>query len=77
MSGLLLHIIRLWQMAEDVPSEEEVKKARKKRTEAEEHREQSETIYGAKSAYDTKKAAGGDGDPGTLSGGGKRARAYF
>lgn len=43
-------------MAEDVPSEEEVKKARKKRTEAEEHREQSERQYmEAKSAYDTKR----------------------
>ncbi len=50
------HHPSLAKMAEDVPSEEEVKKARKKRTEAEEHREQSERQYmEAKSAYDTKR----------------------
>ncbi len=57
MSGLRLHTSSVsGKMAEDVPSEEEVKKARKKRTEAEEHREQSERQYmEAKSAYDTKR----------------------
>lgn len=50
------HHPSLAKMAEDAPSEEEVKKARKKRTEAEEHREQSERQYmEAKSAYDTKR----------------------
>ena len=57
MSGLRLHTSSVsGKMDEDAPSEEEVKKARKKRTEAEEHREQSERQYmEAKSAYDTKR----------------------
>ena len=35
------------------------------------------TIYGSKECLRYEKAAGGDGDPGTLSGGGKRVRAYL
>lgn len=36
-----------------------------------------ETIYGSKECLRYEKAAGRDGDPGTLSGGGKRARALL
>lgn len=50
------HHPALAEMAEDAPSEAEVKQARKKRAEAEEHREQSEKKYlEAKNAYDTKR----------------------